>query len=180
MTHINELTQTLFFWTSNELERVHLLVIELKQLFFGLKDGKSNFQHCSTHHYHIQHMLIYKPLFFTGLLTIVAFLVYFLISRLTLLKYKKKESNEANQIEQTIRQKWMVEYYLLPTFMLFQDSVAGLHLFDLLERKTRSGMIFTISMIMGGFWIKQYYNLVLLTFLLKPSYEKQIDTVAGL
>ena len=63
--------------------------------------------------------------------------------------------------------------------MLFQDSVAGLHLFDLLERKTRSGMIFTFSMIMGGFWIKQYYNLVLLTFLLKPSYEKQIDTVAG-
>ena len=105
--------------------------------------------------------------------------MYFLISRLTLLKYKKKEPNEADKIAQTIRQKWMVEFYLLPSFMLFQDSVAGLHLFDLLERKTRSGMIFTILMIMGGFWIKQYYNLVLLTFLLKPSYEKQIDTVAG-
>ena len=34
---LNELTQTLFFRTSNELERVHLMVIELEHPIFGFK-----------------------------------------------------------------------------------------------------------------------------------------------
>ena len=44
-----ELTRTSFFRTSNELERVHLMVIELKHPIFGFE--RSNFEHCSTHHY---------------------------------------------------------------------------------------------------------------------------------
>ena len=35
--------------TSNELERVHLLVIELEHPIFGFE--RSNIEHCSTHHY---------------------------------------------------------------------------------------------------------------------------------
>ena len=43
-----ELTRTSFFRTSNELERVHLMVIELEHHIFAFEC--SNIEHCSTHH----------------------------------------------------------------------------------------------------------------------------------
>ena len=113
--------------------------------------------------------------FQTGILSVVAFVTYFSISKLALLKFKGQNS----KIQQSIKQKWLIEFYLVPFFMIVQDSVASLNLFNLMERKTITGMIFTITMIIGGFWIRQFYSVVLLTFLLKPSYEPQIETVAG-
>ena len=44
-------TQTSFFRTSNRLEHVHLLVIELEHPFLASNDRTSNFKHSSTHHY---------------------------------------------------------------------------------------------------------------------------------
>ena len=43
------LIRTSLFRTSNELERVHLLVIELKRPIIGFE--RSNIEHCLTHHY---------------------------------------------------------------------------------------------------------------------------------
>ena len=43
---IFELTQTSFFWTSNKLKRVHLLVIEHRTFAFK----RLNCQHSSAHH----------------------------------------------------------------------------------------------------------------------------------
>ena len=45
-----ELTGTSFFRTSNELEGVHLLVIELQHPILASNNGTLNFEHCSTHH----------------------------------------------------------------------------------------------------------------------------------
>ena len=44
-----ELTRTSLFWTSNELDCIHLFVIELKHPIFGFDQSK--FEHCLTHLY---------------------------------------------------------------------------------------------------------------------------------
>ena len=45
-----ELTRKSFFRTSNELERVHLLIIELEHPILASNDLTLNFEHSSTHH----------------------------------------------------------------------------------------------------------------------------------
>lgn len=88
---------------------------------------------------------------------------------------------KCNKSEKLItKDKFFIDYYIYATWIMIEPStISNLRIFRSLTQNTKSGLIMTIILLWGGFFLSTVYQQELLTGLMVPTFEKEIETVTG-
>lgn len=78
-----------------------------------------------------------------------------------------------------IKEKFFVDYINYVFFIMLKNSIGDTGTLGTLQKSSKAGVILFTTLIIGGFWVTEYYLSTFLSSLTVPYYEKEIKTIPG-
>ena len=118
----------------------------------------------------------FEYLYLLGGFVLFLSVVFYLVSRLCIMKANPKTSKNQKAM---IKEKFFVDYINYVFFIMLKNSIGDTGTLGTLQKNSKAGVILFTTLIIGGFWVTEYYLSTFLSSLTVPYYEKEIKTIPG-